>query len=153
DRIPPALVHGPAIFGEQRRIPKTLPERRTVLQHRGHGQEAIEPVAELAWEGFADPIGRVPGTPGVTVSAVAQRAETDNTGVEPGVSDIGDALHGRATRGAGNLDGVNVRSVRCVPLKRLPSLDRPRRQFVLVPNDLIVAAGGTFPEGESQTPI
>jgi hypothetical protein len=98
-------------------------------------------------------VGRVPGPPVVAVRAIAQRAETDNASVQPGVGDIRDALHEGTTLRAGNLDGINIGPVRGMSLKRLPALDRPRCEFVLVTNDLIVAAGRAFPEGQGETPV
>src|SRR5262249_39571165 len=78
DRVAPALMHGTPIFSQQGGIAKALPERCTVVQHRGHGEQTVEPVTELSWEGLADPVSRVPGAPVVTVAPVAQRTETDN---------------------------------------------------------------------------
>src|SRR5215510_16510449 len=126
DGVLPALMHGPPVFSHKRGITKALQKGRTVLQDRDHGEETVEPVAELPWEGLADPVGRVPGPPVVAVRAVAQGAETDNAGVQPGIGDIRDALHQSTTLRAGNLDGINVGAVRSMPLKRLPALDRPR---------------------------
>src|SRR4029450_293220 len=153
DGVPPALVHRPPVFSHEPGITKALQEGWAVLQHRGHGEETVEPVAELPWEGLTDPVGRVPGPPVVAVRPVLQCTETHNTSVQPGTGNIRDTLHEGTTLRAGNLDGVNVGAVWGVSLKRLPALDRPRCEFVLITHDFIVAARRAFPEGQGKTPV
>ena len=153
DGVAPGLVHLPSILGQQRGVAKAGQERRAVLHHRGHGQQAVEPVAKLAGKGLTDPVGRIPGAPVVRIAAVLQRAEGDDAGVQPGAAHVGDARNGSAAVRAGDLDRIYPRAVRRVSFQLLPAGDGPLPQLVLVADDLEVTALLAFPDGQRQAPV
>ena len=146
-------MHLPPILGQERGIGEAILEGRGILQHRRHRQQAVEPVAELAREGLADPISGVPLPPVVLVRAVLESAETDYPCVQPGVAHIEDARDRRATLGTGDFDRIHVGPVRGVPLEFLPACHRSLLEFVLIADDLKVAARLALPDRQRQPPV
>ena len=92
--VAPAFVHCPAIFGKEGGVAEIVFERRRAVQYGCHHQHAVEPVAELAGEGFTGEVGGIPLFPVVRVGAIFQRAEGNDAGVKPGVAHILNTSHG-----------------------------------------------------------
>ncbi len=93
DGVAPRFVHRAAILGVERRVAVDDLGRREVLEDGAHRDQAVEPVAELAWEGLADPVGGHPLLPIVVVRAVADGRVGHAAGVKPRVADVLDARH------------------------------------------------------------
>jgi len=153
DHVPRRLVHRRAILGQQRGVGKVLQEGRALLQHGRHRQQAIEPVAELAREGLADPVRREPPLPVGLVGAIVQRREGHHPGIQPGVAYVLDTAHLGATFGTTDLDCVHVRAVRRVTLENVPARHGTRLELVLVLDHLIVIARVALPDGQRQPPV
>ena len=93
DGIAPALVHGAPVLRQQGGVTEVLQEGRAAVDHGCHRQQAVEPVAELSGKGLADPVSRVPVAPVIRIGAVAQGAERNDPGIQPGIAHIRDAVH------------------------------------------------------------
>ena len=126
DRVAPTLVHGAPVFCHQRGVTEILQEGRAARHHGAHRQQAVEPVAELPGERFADPVRRVPASPEIGVFAVAQCAEGHNAGVQPGIAHIRHAAHHAPALRAGQLDRIHIRPVRRMSFQRFPARYGPR---------------------------
>ena len=84
------------------------------LEQGCQGVEAVEPAAGLV-HGFTDVVGREPSVLvnlGV-VEGIVPLGEGHGAGIEPGVHDLGDAMHGAAAavQGAGNNHLVHIGAV------------------------------------------
>ena len=134
DGVAPALVHLTAVFAVDQRIPEQRLERRLAAQHRAHGQQRVEPVAELAGEALGHEVGREPALPELGVFTVVQGRERHDPGVQPRVAHVSDAGHGPAAARAADLHRVHVRPVRGVALEFLPALDRQLGQLFAAAN-------------------
>ncbi len=98
-------------------------------------------------------MGRVPFAPEFGIVAVAQGAEADDPGIQPGVADIGDTFHSAVAFFAGDLDLVDEGTVRGVPFEFIPAFDRAFFQFVFIADHVVVAAVITDPDRQGQAPI
>ena len=106
-------------------------ERRPLLHHRAHGQDRVEPVAELAREAFGDEVGREPLLPLGAIAVVAHRRIRHDAGVEPRIADIGDARHQvAASSDCGSSPGRSTADAACGP-RICPS---PRRRVPSTPS-------------------
>ncbi len=88
------------------------------------------------------PVGRV--------LAVVQRRERDDPGVEPRVPHVRDPRDRGPAAAARDLDGVDERPVRGVPLERVPALDRPLPQLLATAHDVERAARLAVEDRERQ---
>jgi len=153
DGVPGALVHRAAILAINGGIAKVLQEGWPVHKHRAHGQQAVEPVAKLAWERFTDPVCREPFGPVLAILPVRERAERYDARIQPGVADVRYPTHEGTALGAGDLDLINVRPVRRVPVERGPARHGAALEFLFVPDDLVMLAGVARPERQRQPPV
>jgi hypothetical protein len=112
DHVAGRLVHRPPVLGHKGGVGEDVAKRRTPLEDGAHGDQAVEPVAELSGEALADQVGREPARPFVAILSVAQRAHGDNARIQPGVADVRNAAHGLPAAAAGDLDLVDVGAVR-----------------------------------------
>ena len=96
---------------------------------------------------------REPFSPEIRVVTVAQGAEADDPGIQPGVADIGDAAHLPAAFLAGDLDFVDEGPMGRMSFEFIPALDGTLFQFVFVADHLVVAAVIADPDGQGQAPV
>ena len=116
-------MHLLALLVHERGVGEVGAERLGVLKGGAHGQERVEPVAELAGEALRDEVGREPLFPVVLVVSVAQRGEGDYAGIKPGVAHVLDSRDLCRTFSTGYLHLVDPRAVRRVALEPVPALD------------------------------
>ena len=86
--------------------------------HRGHGEERVEPVTELAGEALRDEVGGEPALPVLRILAVAHRGEGDDPRIKPRIPNIRNTRHLGAASTTVDLDLINVWTVCRVALKR-----------------------------------
>src|SRR5262249_37188876 len=113
DRIPPRLVHLPALLVEHLLVREHAPVRLPPVERDRHEALRVEPESNLLAH-LRDPVGREPRLPvrvvgdiragearsrarGVAVLhrglvSPAERGEVDDAGVEPGIADLGNPL-------------------------------------------------------------
>ncbi len=152
DGVSGRLVHLLAVFVADEGVSEERLERLCVLHHGGHGEEAVEPVSELSGEAFQDEVGGHPLFPVVAVGVVFDGAVGNDARVEPRVSDVLDAVHFSAAVRALQHDLVDPGFVRGVSLKRVPSLNAARLEFVAAADDVEFLAVVADPDGEGESP-
>ncbi len=134
-------------------VAEVLQEGWCAFHHGRHRQQRVEPVAELPREGFADPIRRVPLSPIIGVLAVAEGAEGDNTGIQPGVAHVAHPAHlGTALR-AGYLDRIDIGAVGGMVVQHVQAARGALLQLIVTADDLKIAALRALPDGQRQSPI
>ncbi len=74
-------MHLAAVLGKKKGITEEAFKSRGVIHDGTHGEDGVEPIAELAGEAFGDPVGGVPLLPVFGILAIAQCTEGDNAGV------------------------------------------------------------------------
>ncbi len=153
DRVAGALVHRPAVLGEQRGIAEDRHERRLAAEHRSHRQHRVEAVAELAREALGDEVGRVPLRPVVRILAIVERGEGHDARVQPRVADVGDPRDRRAARRTGNRDRIDIRAVRGMALKGLPTGERSFLELLAATDDVERAARLAVVDRQRQAPV
>ena len=153
DRIAPTLVHGAAIFARERgKAQHGL--GGTIVDDTGrHGQQRVEPVAELAGERFGDEVRREPLLPVFGIEAIAHRAHRDDARIEPRIAHVLDALDDLAALGAFDLHRVDVRPMRRMPDEFGPAFDGALFQFFARTDHFEVAAVLAIEDGQRQTPV
>ena len=90
--------------------------------------------------------------PVVAVGDVFDGAVGNDARVEPRVSDVLDAVHFSAAVRALQHDLVDPGFVRGVSLKRVPSLNAARLEFVAAADDVEFLAVVADPDGEGESP-
>src|SRR5262245_2698537 len=88
--------------------------------HRAHGQERIEPIAELSRKALGDEIRRKPLSPVSPISVVAHGRIRDDSRIQPGIADIGNPARLPAASAAPRLYQVDPRTVRRMSVEFLP---------------------------------
>ena len=126
--------------------------RARVSHHGAHRDHGIEPVSELAWEALGHKVAGEPLTPILRVGAELHRADADDPSIQPRVAHIGHTCADQSRHWMFDLDMINPRAVRRVPLKRHPAFHCARLEFFIAA-DYLEAAIGIFPNWQSETPI
>ncbi len=150
------FVHGLALLVHDEAVAQQRLEWRGAIHHGGHGEEGVEPVAELAGEAFGDEVGGVPLLPHVGVGVVAHGGEGDDPGVEPGVADVLNAGHEVAGFGIADLDAINPGLVGGVALEVVPAfatIEGAFLEFGKRADDFEVASEFINPDGQSEAPV
>ena len=146
-------MHLATVLGIQAGIAEILQERGRVIQHRSHSQQAVKPVPELPWKGFADPMSGIPVFPEFWIYTVAEGGERHNASIQPGVAYIRDAPHFVPTFVTGNHDSINEWTMGCVPLEVLITFNGPLLQLLVIPDDMEMTAILANPDRQGQSPI
>ena len=100
-------MHRPAVFAAHGAVAQDGFERQAIFEHGAHHQQRVKPVSVLAREALGDEVGREPGAPVVRIGAVVQRRERHDAGVEPRITDVGNAADRFAAARASDLDAIN----------------------------------------------
>ena len=85
--------------------------------------------------------------------AEVKRGERHDPGVQPGIADVPDAFDGTPTARAGDLHGVDPRSMGGVVFERFPALDRTGLQFLAAADHVHPAAGAAVVDRQRQPPV
>ncbi len=138
DGVARRLVHLVAARVAHQGVAEQHAEGRLAREHRAHGEERIEPVAELTREALDHEVRREPLLEVGGVGVEVDRAEGDDARVEPRVADVGHAAHGGAAVGAGELDRVDEGTVGRVAGEHVEAAHRPLVQLLLAADDIEV---------------
>ena len=152
------LVHFAAALISHEGVSEQRFERRNPFHHGAHRQQCIEPISELAREALRHEIGWNPVGPVPAVGSIPSGGERDDTGVKPGVPDVGNPLGGCPAVAAGDEHGVHPRTVGAVGCRRVahelvPAGSRSGLELLPAADDVEPAAGPAFPDGQRQPPV
>ncbi len=140
-----ALVHLLTFFITHQCMTQECFIWRFVFQHSTHRQQRVKPVPELPGQALRDKICREPLFPVLVIGQIMQGGIRDNSGIQPGIAHIRNSGDRLAAGFTFHLHFIDMRTMRRMPVKLIPSDHRLALQLLFAANNGKMIAIRAFP--------